>query len=210
MDVEEQHRTVIATDGRQFTRRGDQISIRCLAVGDVDDDRRKSLRMLLTPSLDNPGGLLKRGAHRSAPFRVWIEPDWKFHSLLHHSAGAIVRFLHSLFDAQRLRGQFTDWYQRAPAQLTAERWFTAVFAVAQHPGMKVVVNRVRFGATDAQIMNKLVEYRGQLLGLPSVSLSAAKRVFHRFRLVDQKQETTRVLTTDFGLVCHGFPPLSAS
>src|SRR5207302_2846748 len=23
----------------------------------------------------------------------------------------------------------------------------------------------------------------------------------------QKQETTRVLTTDFGLVCHGFPPL---
>src|SRR2546422_10249407 len=180
MDVEEQHRTVIATDRRQFTRRGDQISVRCLAVGDVDDDRRKSLRMLLTPRLDNPGGLLERGAHRSAPFPVWIEPDWKFHGLLHHSAGAIVRFLYSLFDAQRLRGQFTDWYQRAPAQLTAERWFTALFAVAQHPGMKVVVNSVRFGATDAQIMNKLVEYRGQLFGLPSVSLSAAKRVFHRF------------------------------
>src|SRR2546427_1974440 len=89
--------------------------------------------MLLTPSLDNPGGLLKRGAHRSAPFPVGIEPDWKFHGLLHHSAGAIVRFLYSLFDAQRLRGQFTDWYQRAPAQLTAERWFTALFAVAQHP-----------------------------------------------------------------------------
>src|SRR5260370_23892421 len=73
--------------------------------------------------------------------------------------------------------------------------------------MKVVVNRVRLGATDAQIMNKLVEYRRELLGLPSASLSAAKRVFHRLRLVHQKQETTRVLTTDFGLVCHGFPPL---
>src|SRR6266571_4442508 len=163
--------------------------------------------MLLTPGLDNPGCVLERGAHRSGPFPIWVEPDWKFHILVHHSAGAIIRFLHSLFDAQRLIGQFTDRYQRAPAQFTAERWFTALFAVAQHTDMKVVVNRVRFGATDAQIMNKLVEYRRQLLGLPSASLSAAKRVFHRLRLVDQKQETTRVLTTDFGLVCHGFSPL---
>src|SRR5205807_674111 len=62
--------------------------------------------MLLRPGLDNPGCLLERGAHRSAPFRIWIEPDWKFHGLVH-----------------------------------------------------------------------------------------------------QKQETTRVLTTDFGLVCHGVPPL---
>src|ERR671931_743642 len=201
MDVEEQHRAVITTDRSQFTRRGNGVSIRCLAVGDVDDDRRKSLRMLVTPGLDDPGCLVERGAHRSAPFPVWVEPDWKLHSLVHHSAGAIIRLLYSLFDAQRLTGQFTDWYQRAPAQFTAERWFTALFAVAQHTGMKVVVNRVRFGATDAQIMNKLVEYRRQLLGLPSVSLSAAKRIFHRFRLVDQKQETTRVLATDFGLVC---------
>src|SRR5260370_33848166 len=73
--------------------------------------------------------------------------------------------------------------------------------------MKVVVNRVRLGATDAQIMNKLVEYRRELLGLPSASLFAAKRVFHRLRLVHQKQQTTQLLTTDFGLVCHGFPPL---
>src|SRR5437899_6143456 len=153
--------------------------------------------MLLAPSLDNAGCLVARGAHRSAPFPIWIEPDWKFHSLFHHSAGAIIRFLYSLFDAQRLTGQFTDWYQSALAQFTAERWFTAVFAVAQHTGMEVVVNSVRFGATDAQIMNKLVEYRRELLGLLSASLSAAKRVFHRLRLVHQKQETTRVLTTDF-------------
>src|SRR5260370_6177403 len=73
--------------------------------------------------------------------------------------------------------------------------------------MKVVVNRVRLGATDAQIMNKVVECRRELLGLPSASLAAAKRVFHRLRLVHQKQETTRVLTTDFGLVWHGLPPL---
>src|SRR5438093_7405233 len=72
--------------------------------------------------------------------------------------------------------------------------------------MTVVVNRVGFRATDAQIVNEFVEARRQLLGLPSASLSAAKRVFHRLRLVHQKQETTRVLTTDFGLVCHGFPP----
>src|SRR5207237_7685638 len=155
------------------------VSIRCLAVGDVDDDRRKPRRMLLTPRLDNLGCVLESGAHRSAPFRIWIEPDWKFHSLVHHSAGAIVRFLYSLFDAQRLTGQFTDWHQRVPAQFTAERWLTALFAVAQHTDMKVVVNRVRFGATDAQIMNKLVEYRRQLLGLLSASLSAAKGVFHR-------------------------------
>src|ERR687896_204689 len=207
MDVEEQHRAVIAADCRQLTRLGNEISIGCLAVGDVDDDRRKSLRMLLTPRLDNLGCLLERGAHRSAPFRVWIEPDWKFHGLVRHFAVAIIRFLYSVFDAQRLAGQFTDRHQRAPAQFTAERWFTARFAVAQHTDMKVVVNRVRLGATDAQIMNELVEYRRELLGLPSASLSAAKRVFHRFRLVDQKQETTRVLATDFGLVCHGFPPL---
>src|SRR5205823_5747699 len=68
MDVEEQHRTVFAADRRQFTRLGDEISIRCFAVGDVDDDRRKSVRMLLTPRLGNLGRLLERGAHRSAPF----------------------------------------------------------------------------------------------------------------------------------------------
>src|SRR2546429_4989664 len=115
--------------------------------------------MLLTPRLGNLGRLLERGAHRSAPFRIWIEPDWKFHGLIHHAAGAIVRLLYPVFDAQRLIGQFTDRYQRAPAQFTAERWFTAVFAVAQHTDMKVVVNRVRLGATDAEIMNELVEYR---------------------------------------------------
>src|SRR6266571_842949 len=174
MDVEEQHRTVIAADRRQFTRLGNEVSIRCLAVGDVDDDRRKSRRMLLTPGLDNPGCVLERGAHRSGPFPIWVEPDWKFHILVHHSAGAIIRFLHSLFDAQRLIGQFTDRYQRAPAQFTAERWFTALFAVAQHTDMKVVVNRVRFGATDAQIVNELVEYRRQLLGLPSPAPPAPK------------------------------------
>src|SRR5213592_1350180 len=111
MDVEEQHRTVFAADRRQFTRLGDKISIRCLAVG-------------------NLGCLLERGAHRSGPFPIWIEPDWKFHGLVHHAAGAIVRFLYPVFDAQRLTGQFTDRYQRAPAQFTAERWFTARFAVA--------------------------------------------------------------------------------
>src|SRR5437762_4778761 len=135
--------------------------------------------MLLTPSLDDPRCLLERGAHRSAPFPIGVEPDWKFHSLVHHSAGAIVRFLYPVFDAQRLTGQFTDRHQRAAAQFTAERWFTARFAVAQHTDMEVVVNRVRFGATDAQIMNKLVEYRRELVGLPSASLSAAKSVFHR-------------------------------
>src|SRR5256886_17073284 len=137
MDVEDQHRTVFAADRPQFTRLGDKISIRCLAVGDVNDDRRKSGRMLLTPRLGNLGRLLERGAHRSAPFRVWIEPDWKFDGLVHHSAGAIVRFLCSLFDAQRLIGQFTDRYQRAPAQFTAERWFTAVFAVARSEERRV-------------------------------------------------------------------------
>src|SRR5947207_8366251 len=157
MDVQEQHRTVIATDRRQFTSLGNEIAIRCLAVRDVNDDRRKPRRMLLTPSLDNPGCLLERGTHWSAPFPIWVEPDWKFHSLVHHYAGAIIRFLYSLFDAQRLTGQFTDWYQRAPAQFTAERWFTALFAVAQHTDMKVVVNRVRFVTTDAQIMNERVE-----------------------------------------------------
>src|SRR5712664_2552587 len=100
--------------------------------------------MLLTPGLDNPGCLLERGAHRSAAFRIRVEPKWKFHGLIHHSAGAIIRFLDSLFD------------------------------VAQHTDVKVVVDGVRFGATDAQIMNKLVEYRRELLGLPSASLSAAK------------------------------------
>src|SRR5216117_2092342 len=77
MDVEEQHRTVFAADRRQFTRLGNKISIRCLAVGDVDDDRRKSVRMLLTPRLGNLGCLLERGAHRSAPFPVWFDPYWK-------------------------------------------------------------------------------------------------------------------------------------
>src|SRR2546427_7734316 len=77
MDVEEQHRTVFAADRRQFTRLGNKISICCLAVGDVNDDRRKSVRMLLTPRLGNLGCLLERGAHRSAPFPIWIEPDWK-------------------------------------------------------------------------------------------------------------------------------------
>src|SRR5439155_665274 len=105
--------------------------------------------MLLTPRLGNLGGLLECGAHRSAPFPIWIEPDWEFDGLLHHSAGAIVRFLYLVFDAQRLTGQFTDRYQRAPAQFTAERWFTAVFAVTQHTDMKVVVNRVGLGATDS-------------------------------------------------------------
>src|SRR5438132_7370784 len=63
------------------------------------------LRMLLTPGLDNPGCLLERGAHRSAAFPIWVEPEWKFHGLIHHSAGAIIRFLDSLFDAQRLRSE---------------------------------------------------------------------------------------------------------
>src|SRR5206468_1653844 len=164
--------------------------------------------MLLTPRLGNLGCLLERGAHRSAPFPIWIEPDWKFDGFVHHSAGAIVRFLYPVFDAQRLIGQFTDRYQRAPAQFTAERRFTAVLAVAQHTDMKVVVNGVRFGATDGQIMNKLVEDGRQLLGL-LFAISAGKRVLHRLGLVDQKQETARVLTTDFGLVWHGFSPLLA-
>src|SRR5438445_11829275 len=119
MDVQEQHRTVIATDRRQFTSLGNEIAIRCLAVGDVNDDRRKSLRMLLTPSLDNPGCLLERGAHRSGPFPIWVEPDWKFHSLVHHYDGAIVRFLYSLFDAQRLTVHFNDWLHREQAPFTA-------------------------------------------------------------------------------------------
>src|SRR2546425_12182524 len=113
--------------------------------------------MLLTPRLGNLGCLLERGAHRSATLRIWIEPDWKFDGLVHHSAGAIIRFLYSVFDAQRLIGQFTDRYQRAPAQFTAQRWFTAVFAVAQHTDMKVVVNRVRLGPPNAQIRIRLVE-----------------------------------------------------
>src|SRR5207245_5900466 len=136
---------------------------------------------------------------------IWIEPDWKFDGLVHHSAGAIIRFLYPVFDAQRLIGQFTDRDQRAPAQFTAERWFTALFAVAQHTDMKVVVNRVRLGATDAQIMNKLVEYRRELLGLPSASLSAAKRVFHRLCLVHQQHQTTQHLPTDCALGLHGLP-----
>src|SRR5947208_4089714 len=176
MDVEEQHRTVFAADRRQFTRLGNKISIRCLAVGDVNDDRRNSVRMLLLPRLGNLGCLLERGAHRSGPFPIWIEPDWKFHGLVHHSAGAIVRFLYPVFDAQRLIGQFTDRYQRAPAQFTAERWLTARFAVAQHTDMKVVVNRVRLGAKDAPSVNTRVEYRGELLALASARLSAHKRV----------------------------------
>src|SRR2546428_2630896 len=81
MDVEEQHRTVIAADRRQFTGLGNEISIRCLAVGDVDDDRRKSPGMLLTPCLDNPGCLPEPCAHRSAPFPTWIEPQQEFHGL---------------------------------------------------------------------------------------------------------------------------------
>src|SRR6266516_1112086 len=102
MDVEEQHRTVFAADRREFTRLGYQISIRCLAVGDVNDDRRKAVRMLLTPRLGNLGCLFERGAHRSAAFPIWIEPDWKLDRLVHHSARAIVRFLYPVFDAQRL------------------------------------------------------------------------------------------------------------
>src|SRR5207247_5095205 len=109
--------------------------------------------------------------HSSAIVSHWLVPDCKFYGLVHHSAGAIIRFLDSLFDAQRLIGQFTDRYERAPAQLTAERWFTALFAVAQHTDVKVVVDGVRFGATDAQIVNELVEYRRELLGLPSASLA---------------------------------------
>src|SRR5256885_2082434 len=179
MDVEEHHRTVFAADRRQLTRLGNKISIRCLAVGDVNDDRWKSVRMLLTPRLGNFGRLLERGAHRSAALRIWIEPDWKLDGLVDHAAGAIVRFLYPVFDAQRLIGQFTDRYQRAPAQFTAERWLTAVFAVAQHTDVKVVVDGVRLGATDAQIMNELVEDRRELLGLLSAGLSAAKWVFHR-------------------------------
>src|ERR1051325_8314054 len=204
MDVEEQHRTVLAADRRQLTRLGHEVGIRWRAVGDVDDDRRKSLRMLLAPSLDNLGCVLERGAHRSAPFPNWVEPDWKFHSLVHHSAGAIVRLLCSFFDTQRLVGQFTDRYQRAPAQFTAERRFTALIAVAQHTDMEVVVDGVRLGATDAQIMKQFVEDGRQLLGLLFAIVSAGKRIFHRLGLVDQKQETARILTTDFGLVCHGF------
>src|SRR5207237_8325267 len=102
--------------------------------------------MLLTPRLGNLGCLLERGAHRSAPLRIWIEPDWKFDGLVHHSAGAIVRFLYPVFDAQRLIGQFTDRYQRAPAQFAVERRFTAVFAVAQHTDMNVFLNRSRLVA----------------------------------------------------------------
>src|SRR6266513_2954345 len=199
MDVEEQHRAVITADRRELSRLRNEVSIRCLAVGDVDDDRRKPSRMLLTPRLDNLGCVLERGAHRSAPFRIWIEPDWKFHSLVHHSAGAIVRFLYPVFDAQRLTGQFTDRDQRAAAQFTAERWFTARFAVAQHTDMKVVVDGVRLGATDAQIMNELVEYSRALPGLLSASLCSAKPVFHRLLLLHDKREPTRVLTTNVGL-----------
>src|SRR5207245_5435311 len=132
-----------------------------------------------TAGVDNLVCRRERGAHQSARFPIWIGPDWEFHGLLHHSAGAIIRFLYSLFDPQRLSGQFTDWYQRAPAQFTVERRFTAVCAVAQHTDMKVVVNRIRFGATDAQIMNELVEYRRQLLGLSSAVLSAATTFSHR-------------------------------
>src|SRR5437667_12063425 len=108
MDVEEQHRTVLAADRRQFTRLGDEISIRRLAVGDVDDDRRESVRMLLTPRLGNLRCLLERGAHRSAPFPIWIEPDWKFDEFFHHSAGAIVRVPYPRLHAQHLMSQFTD------------------------------------------------------------------------------------------------------
>src|SRR5437899_13021623 len=71
---------------------------------------------------------------------------------------------------------------------------------------EVVVNGVGLGATDAQIMKQLVEDGRQLLGLLFAIVSAGKRVLHRLGLVDQKQETARVLTTDFGLVCHGFSP----
>src|SRR5256885_3136951 len=104
MDVEEQCRTVLAADRRQLTRRGNEISIRCLAVGDVDDDGRKSLRMLLAPRLDNLGCGGERGAHPGAPPRMGVAPDWKFHPLLHHSARALIRLLGSFFDAERLSG----------------------------------------------------------------------------------------------------------
>src|SRR5207247_11152732 len=90
------------------------------SVRDVDADWRKCVRTLLTPRLGNLGCLFERCAHRSAAFRIWIEPDLKFDGLVHHSAGAIIRFLCPVFDAQRLIGQFTDRYQRAPAQVTAE------------------------------------------------------------------------------------------
>src|SRR5947199_10053181 len=78
MDVEEQHRTVIAADRRQFTGLGNEISIRCLAAGDVDADRRRSLGPRLTPCLDTPGCRLERGTHRSAPFPICIAPAWTF------------------------------------------------------------------------------------------------------------------------------------
>src|SRR5438128_1849391 len=126
--------------------------------------------------------LLKAVAQLWAAEGLYVAPVGRVGSIsgsAHLSAGAIIRCLGPLFDAPGLTGQFADPYPRAPARFTAERWFTAVFAVAQHTDVKVVVAGVRFGATDAQIMKKLVEYRRELLGLPSASLSAAKRVFHR-------------------------------
>src|SRR5207244_7419436 len=99
------YRSIISTALHYCTHLVNKISIRCLAVGDVNDDRRKSVRMLLTPRLGNLGCLLERGAHRSAAFRIWIEPDWKFDGLVHHATGAIVRLLYPVFDAQRLIGQ---------------------------------------------------------------------------------------------------------
>src|SRR5207249_10498245 len=52
------------------------------------------------------GCLLERGAHRSAPFPIWIEPDWKFDGFVHHSAGAIVRFLRSEEHTSELQSRF--------------------------------------------------------------------------------------------------------
>src|SRR2546430_13736149 len=72
-----------------------------------------------------------------SPFPIWIEPDWEFDGLLHHSAGAIVRFLYLVFDAQRLTGQFTDRYQRAPAQFTAERWLVPISELADRKSTRL-------------------------------------------------------------------------
>src|SRR5258706_402628 len=203
VEVEDQRRPVVAAQRAERLRLLDWIAVGRLAVGDVDDDRGEALGVLGDPALDEVRSHLEGGAHRRAARVLGLEPERELHRLLHQPAVAVVGLLDAVLDAERVVGQLADRHQVLAGHCAVEGGLHhAVLAVPDHRHVEVVVDRIALGAADRQVVKQLVDDGRQLVGLAPIA-AAAERIFHRGRLVQEEDETPRVLATDLSAVHAG-------
>src|SRR5262245_54016457 len=120
MKVEQQNGAVLAIELTKASGRSFRVAVVGLAVGQVDDDRRKAGRMLRKEPGEERIRAFEGGAHRRLAIGHGLEPDGKLDRLLHLAALAIVDEVDALLDTQGTSRDFADRNEIATCKRTAQ------------------------------------------------------------------------------------------